>query len=38
MRVTTEWAALPLTADVLSASLKAKINQQLETRGKKGRI
>ncbi len=33
-RVATEWTALPKTADVISSSLKAKIQTQMENRGK----
>jgi hypothetical protein len=33
-RVRKEWACLPLKADNLSASLKAKITKQMELRGK----
>lgn len=34
-RVTREWRALPPAADNLSPSLKAKIAQQMEKRGKR---
>ncbi len=33
-RVVREWAALPKTADVISASLQAKVQQQVAARGK----